>query len=208
MRPGKENLLQRDIQTMLRSTTFHCKVVEAISLYELKDRFDKGVQTAASHMQTEPSAEAAQHLLAAGAVLAGRNGARQKPALHQLDQHALNQVFAELEPKALARAGLQQHSAYQPNCPHKISRALRQGRRGTTCDAGTLQVTGGLLESTLLAIHVHVIAAKCVSDAGCVCRALRTAAENEQLWEQLCTARWKHPNKHLQRAGARASSAV
>ena len=64
-------------------------------------------------LHTGPSAEAAQYLLAAEAV---QRGAMQKPALHQLDPHVLNRVFAELEPEALARAGLQQHSACLPDC--------------------------------------------------------------------------------------------
>ena len=38
--------------------------------------------------------------------------------------------------------------------------------------------------------------------AGSACRALRTAAASEQLWQQHCNKRWKYPNKHLRRAGA------
>ena len=41
----------------------------------------------------------------------GRPGASHRPALLQLDQDALNRVFAKLEPGALALAGALKHSA-------------------------------------------------------------------------------------------------
>ena len=45
---------------------------------------------------------------------AGRSGASQKPTLLNLDQDALNRVFAKLEPEALALAGLHGHSMPLP----------------------------------------------------------------------------------------------
>lgn len=45
------------------------------------------------------------------AASAGRPGFDHSPALLQLDQDALNRVFAKLEPGALALAGAPEHSA-------------------------------------------------------------------------------------------------
>ena len=55
--------------------------------------------------------EETQHKPGLDAAPTGRPGASHGPALLQLDQDALNRVFAKLEPGALALAGAPKHSA-------------------------------------------------------------------------------------------------
>ena len=55
--------------------------------------------------------EEPQHQPGPDAAPAGLSDPNQEPALLQLDQAALNRVFAELEPEALALAGSHDHSA-------------------------------------------------------------------------------------------------
>ena len=135
------------------------------------------------------------HQAASKAATAGRRGGSQKPGLQQLDLDVLTRVFQNLEPKALALAGLQERSASLRDCSHlslcplpepKLMRLILPRHR-------SLQA---LLKSACIKLQ------QSGADAGCTCRALRTAAGSEQLWERHCHARWRHPNKHLQRAGA------
>ena len=58
-------------------------------------------------VHTGRSAEASGICMAEGAAQEGSRDARQKPAMHDLDQDVLNMVFSKLEPDVLARAGLQ-----------------------------------------------------------------------------------------------------
>lgn len=83
----------------------------------------------AAALHTELLAEAIQRLLAADVALAGRQGARQKPTIHQLDQDGLNRVFTKLDPEALAIAGLIAAVQRVTVCPIKTFGALRQSQR-------------------------------------------------------------------------------